>query len=71
MRQIADHLGMSVDKLYRMKRGETLLPLTDLVGIAQLSPSIGASVGAFLMRSEAPKPGDQFLLAPTPPLETL
>lgn len=67
MRQIADHLGMSVDKLYRMKRGETLLPLADLLSIAQLSPSIGAQLGALLMQPGPPVPGDRFLLPSPPP----
>lgn len=55
--EIARSLGMSGDKLYRLKRGETLLPLADMLAFARLMPTIREAVCWYFTQDDTVVPG--------------
>lgn len=56
---LARSVGMSGDKLYRLKRGETLLPVTDMLAFARLVPEVRAGVEWYFGPDRTVTPGDR------------
>lgn len=56
---LARAVGMSGDKLYRLKRGETLLPVTDMLAFARLVPEVSAGIEWYFGPDRTVIPGDR------------
>ena len=56
---LARSVGMSGDKLYRLKRGETLLPISDMLAFANIVPEVRAGVEWYFSEHRTVVPGER------------